>query len=183
MGNEDSECDSNAGLSLRCIIRNIKALFKKDKKKEAWHDKSDEVADKLRQINDNLKRAQGIMANVRPDDKKIAEWGQVLGQYSKPTETALETYGKAVKSVDFLVEVNAKIKEFNSIDLVNDPNGGAKKFDEIFAYIGKLGDYLPDGPWKMYFDFMKGFKGGFFGPLKEKIDKHYNDAWDAAHIK
>jgi hypothetical protein len=150
-------------VSLREIIKNIKGWFSKDKKEESWHDESDKIADRLQKINDGLKTVQEKMASAKPDDTKIAEWGTKLEQYTKPADAALKTYKTVIESIDFLDTIIKDIKKFNSIDLAKDPQDGAKKFDEIFADIGKLGSKLPDGPWQMYFTFMEGFKEGFFG--------------------
>jgi small-conductance mechanosensitive channel len=154
-------------VSLREIIKNIKGWFSKDKKEDTWHDESDKIADKLQQINDNLKKTQEIMASAKPDDTKIAEWGGKLDQYTKPADAALKTYKTAIGSIDILDTIIKNIKKFNSIDLAKNPQDGAKKFDEIFSDIGKLGGKLPDGPWQIYFEFMEGFKGGFFNFILE----------------
>jgi hypothetical protein len=55
------------------------------------------MADRLQRINNNLKRAQGIMANLKRDDEKIAEWGE-----------------KTVKTIVFYTTITT-VYEFNSI--------------------------------------------------------------------
>jgi hypothetical protein len=171
-----------------------------------WEKPSEEVALHAREAFDlasaALKKSAASVKSADPQGAaETLEYAEGFDKASELVKTGGEVFEKGVKAVKIIqatAELRAAIQEVNSHDVLSDPAGSAKAFDNLFTATGEFATGIaPKGPWTGYFELLKHFNdnGGFFtnvgaemrletGPeahqLKEiGMDPAKNNRWSA----
>jgi hypothetical protein len=186
MANDQGLSASHSGLAVqRDVMEYVKDAYEhvKDrvKKKEPgaedsgedWEKPSEETALHAREAFDVgaivLKKVAGAVKAADPEGAaETLEYAEGFEKASELVKTSSEIFDKGVKAVKIAqaaATLYAAIKEVDSHDILSDPEGSARAFDELFSATGEFADRIsPKGPWKGYFQLLKHFKdnGGFF---------------------
>jgi hypothetical protein len=140
---------------------------------EDWEKSSEEAALHAREAFDLgafvLKKSAGAVKTADPEGAaETLEYAEGFEKASELVKSSAEVFDKGVKAVKIAqaaATLYAAIKEVDGHDILSDPEGSAKAFDELFSATGEFADRIsPKGPWKGYFQLLKHFKdnGGFF---------------------
>lgn len=140
---------------------------------EDWEKPSEEVALHTREAFDLgavvLKKAAAAVKSADPEGAaETLEYAEGFEKASELVKSGSEVFDKGVKGVKIAqaaATLYAAIKDVDSHDILSDPEGSARAFDELFSATGEFADRIsPKGPWKGYFELLKHFEdhGGFF---------------------
>jgi hypothetical protein len=157
--------------------------------------------------SEDFKHAQELMDQLREQDEKAKEVAEHAKQAFTACKVAFEfladeaTPGEAkdkamelaehagaaaehleqiVKDVELAVLAENLVSLGNAAEALKSASDGgaaAQAADSLFSAAGRLGSLLPPGPWKAYFEFLKGFEANhFFEHMQKALTKWQDDA-------
>jgi Domain of unknown function (DUF4157) len=143
-----------------------------------WKKPSEDVAkytkDALTIAREAAKQYAGIKRGAGDElgAGQLEEFAEHMDKGVGLVGTGTKGFEKIADSVELYTQVSEAYEQLKRADPAKDSAQAAQAFDKMFTTVGKLGQRLPKGPWKFYFDFLSHFGDGrgFFYSVSGALD-------------